>query len=134
MTSSRSCDAWTKKMTSELARRQSTPNFCSYGAQGDTHTILRSSIFYCRRVEVGEMLFELGGVVVMLALTGRVHDSSAHLFDLAVGTTLRRFERPMLNVEIGAGCLEGVAAFRQRMSTACHLKTEYSRPLSTPGS
>jgi hypothetical protein len=46
MTQSQECDAWTKKMTSELTVRQSAPNFRSYVAQGDTHTILRSPLFY----------------------------------------------------------------------------------------
>lgn len=42
----RSCDAWTKAMTRELARRQTTPNFRSYLARGDAHTILRSPQVY----------------------------------------------------------------------------------------
>ena len=46
MTQSQECDAWTKKMASELTVRQSAPNFRSYVAQGDTHTILRSPLFY----------------------------------------------------------------------------------------
>ena len=46
MTQTYDCDAWTKKMTSQLTSRQSAPNFRSYVAQGDTHTILRSPLFY----------------------------------------------------------------------------------------
>lgn len=42
----RGCDAWTKAMTRELARRQATPNVRSYLARGDTHTILRSPLVY----------------------------------------------------------------------------------------
>jgi hypothetical protein len=40
------CNAWTNKMLNELASRQATPNFRSYVAQGDTHTILRAPLFY----------------------------------------------------------------------------------------
>lgn len=39
-------NAWTHKMLSELASRQASPNFRSYVAQGDTHTILRAPLFY----------------------------------------------------------------------------------------
>lgn len=42
----RSCEAWTIKMTSELARRQRISNFRSYLAFGKSHTILRSPLFY----------------------------------------------------------------------------------------
>jgi hypothetical protein len=42
----RGCNAWTKPMVRELARRQETANFRSYLAQGNTHTILRSPLFY----------------------------------------------------------------------------------------
>ncbi|MEY4354094.1 MAG: hypothetical protein RLZZ609_2335 [Cyanobacteriota bacterium] len=40
------CNAWTNKMLSELDSRQAAPNFRSYVAQGDTHTILRAPLFY----------------------------------------------------------------------------------------
>ena len=40
------CNAWTNKMLGELASRQASPNFRSYVAQGDTHTILRAPLFY----------------------------------------------------------------------------------------
>lgn len=40
------CNAWTNKMLSELASRQTAPNFRAYVAQGDTHTILRAPLFY----------------------------------------------------------------------------------------
>lgn len=46
MGAARSCEAWTKAMMSELSRRQGTSNFRSYVAQGNTHTILRSPLFY----------------------------------------------------------------------------------------
>lgn len=42
----RTCNAWSNKMTSELATRQSAPNFRFYVAEGNTHTILRSPLFY----------------------------------------------------------------------------------------
>jgi hypothetical protein len=40
------CNAWTNKMLSELVSRQVAPNFRSYVAQGNTHTILRAPLFY----------------------------------------------------------------------------------------
>lgn len=46
MTQTKDCDAWTKKMTSELSARQAAPNFRSYVAEGNTHTILRAPLFY----------------------------------------------------------------------------------------
>ena len=42
----RACQAWTQTMTRDLARRQTTPNFRSYLAQGKAHTILRSAAVY----------------------------------------------------------------------------------------
>jgi hypothetical protein len=42
----RPCEAWTNRMLSELASRQASPNFRSYVARGDTHTILRAPLFY----------------------------------------------------------------------------------------
>lgn len=38
--------AWTHKMLSELASRQAAPNYRSYVAKGETHTILRAPLFY----------------------------------------------------------------------------------------
>jgi hypothetical protein len=46
MGAERSCDAWTVKMADELTRRQAEPNFRSYLAEGETHTILRASLFF----------------------------------------------------------------------------------------
>ena len=44
------CRAWTQKMASDLTRRQaSTDNFRAYLADGQTHTILRSRLFYSER-------------------------------------------------------------------------------------
>jgi hypothetical protein len=40
------CNAWTNTMGSELRRRQALPNFRSYVAAGNTHTILRAPLFY----------------------------------------------------------------------------------------
>ena len=41
-----SCNAWGQKMSGDLTRRQSLGNFRSYLAAGETHTILRSPLFY----------------------------------------------------------------------------------------
>ena len=43
------CDAWTSKMTRELAQRQSTANFSAYLAQGEAPTIRRSPQGYNQR-------------------------------------------------------------------------------------
>jgi hypothetical protein len=40
------CTAWTQRMTTDLLRRQSAPNFRSYLAAGETHSILRTPRFY----------------------------------------------------------------------------------------
>lgn len=40
------CIAWTERMTRDLTRRQSAPNFRSYLAAGETHSILRQARFY----------------------------------------------------------------------------------------
>ncbi len=40
------CMAWTANMTTALAERQHTPNFRSYLASGETHSILRTPRFY----------------------------------------------------------------------------------------
>lgn len=45
----RACRAWTQKMTTDLERRQAAPNFRSYLASGQSHTILRSPLFYQQR-------------------------------------------------------------------------------------
>lgn len=45
----RTDNAWTDKMTRELALRQKQPNFRSYVAEGSVHTILRSAAFYTQR-------------------------------------------------------------------------------------
>lgn len=46
MGADKTCDAWTLKMTRELEHRKRTPNFRAYLARGETHTILRSPLFY----------------------------------------------------------------------------------------
>lgn len=43
------CRAWTQKMSRDLRTRQRTDNFRSYLADGQTHTIMRSSLFYSER-------------------------------------------------------------------------------------
>lgn len=45
----RTCDAWTNKMTQELSRRQTVPNFHAYLAEGDAHTILRQPRLYAEQ-------------------------------------------------------------------------------------
>lgn len=40
------CRAWTRKMAQDLTRREETANFRAYLADGQTHTILRSPLFY----------------------------------------------------------------------------------------
>lgn len=42
----KSCDAWTSQMSRELERRERVGNFRAYLARGETHTILRSPLFY----------------------------------------------------------------------------------------
>jgi hypothetical protein len=49
MGSERSCEAWTNSMVRELKERQNSPNFRSYLARGETHTILRSPLFYAEQ-------------------------------------------------------------------------------------
>jgi hypothetical protein len=46
MTRSQDGNAWTDQMASELATRQAAPNFRSYVASGQAHTILRSPLFF----------------------------------------------------------------------------------------
>lgn len=46
MGSERTCAAWTNSMVRELTERQKSTNFRSYMARGETHTILRSPLFY----------------------------------------------------------------------------------------
>lgn len=43
------CQAWTDRMVQELAPRQQSPNFRSYLAEGEDHTILRSPQVYSER-------------------------------------------------------------------------------------
>jgi len=46
MGAERTCTAWTNAMVRDLKERQATPNVRSYLARGETHTILRSPLFY----------------------------------------------------------------------------------------
>jgi acetyl esterase/lipase len=46
MGASNACRAWTQKMTSDLRQREQAPNFRAYLAAGQSHTILRSPLFY----------------------------------------------------------------------------------------
>lgn len=45
----RACRAWTQKMATDLEHRQATSNFRSYLARGNSHTILRTRLFYSER-------------------------------------------------------------------------------------
>lgn len=42
----RTCSGWTDAMVAALAQRQQSPNFRSYLAAGQTHTVLRRRLFY----------------------------------------------------------------------------------------
>ncbi len=56
------CVTWTEQMARDLAVRQQQPNFRSYLATGQTHTILRYPLFYSERsggVPFAEWLGEL---------------------------------------------------------------------------
>jgi hypothetical protein len=57
------CPAWTEHMTSDLSRRQSAPNFRSYLAAGQTHTIMRSPLFYAQRSGGGPFAEWIGALV-----------------------------------------------------------------------
>ncbi len=46
MGASNACRAWTEKMARDLTRRQAAPNYRSYLAAGQSHTILRDRLFY----------------------------------------------------------------------------------------
>lgn len=43
------CTAWTQQMNTALTRRQAQPNFRSYLAAGQSHTILRTPLFYAEQ-------------------------------------------------------------------------------------
>lgn len=60
--------------------------------------------------EVGEMTFELCVIVLGVAPDGRSLDGAVPAFDMAVSPWMRRLCQAMLDVEIGAGRLEGMAA------------------------
>lgn len=49
MGATNACRAWTSKMASDLTRRQDAGNFRSYLAAGQSHTILRTPLFYTER-------------------------------------------------------------------------------------
>ena len=59
--------------------------------------------------KVYEVLSKLIVAIVVEALDGGVLDRPVHALDLAVRPRVSRFRQPMLNVEIGAGVLEGVS-------------------------
>lgn len=46
MTQGDACREWTQQMTRDLIRRELSGNFRAYLASGETHTILRSPLFY----------------------------------------------------------------------------------------
>ncbi len=49
MGAANACRAWTSKMTRDLEERQHASNFRSYLANGQSHTILRTPLFYTER-------------------------------------------------------------------------------------
>lgn len=49
MVPGQACNAWSSEMSRELAARQASPNFRSYVAEGDTHTILRAPLFFAEQ-------------------------------------------------------------------------------------
>ena len=59
--------------------------------------------------EVGEVLPQLVGCLVMTVFDGRLLDGAVHPLDLAVGPWVTRFGEVVLDVEVGAGRFEGVA-------------------------
>jgi hypothetical protein len=65
-----SCNAWTNRMSRELARRQAAPNFRSYVAQGNTHTILRAPLFYTEQSTGMRFTAWLGALVQNDTLPG----------------------------------------------------------------
>ncbi len=58
--------------------------------------------------EVSQMLAEMVVGLVVEALDGRFLDRSVHPLDLAIRPGMARFCQAMLDIEIGAGQLEGV--------------------------
>lgn len=60
--------------------------------------------------EVGEVLPELIVAVVVGALDGRVLDRAVHPLDLAIGPRMAGLGQAVLDVEMGTGAFEGVAA------------------------
>ena len=68
------CTAWTDRMTRDLRRRQSAPNFRSYLASGETHSILRSSRFYTEQSGGAPLAAWLAA---MLSETGRAWENRA---------------------------------------------------------
>jgi hypothetical protein len=57
------CNAWTEAMEQGLEARERSPNFRAYLAAGETHTILRSRLFYSER-SGGEPFAEWLGAMI----------------------------------------------------------------------
>jgi hypothetical protein len=81
--------------------------------------------------EVGEVLPELVVAVVVEAFDRRLLDRPVHALDLAVRPRVSRFRQPMLDVEVGAGKLEGVS-LEQRVLCPQRLDL-FRRPGATLG-
>lgn len=60
--------------------------------------------------EVGKMLPKLAVVVIVVAFDGRFLDRTVHPFDLSIRPGMSRLGQAMVDVEIGAGGFEGMAA------------------------
>lgn len=71
---------------------------------------LQSSSEVVRLDEVLKMSPQLGVVIVMEALDGRVFDRAVQPLDLAVRPGVLRLGQPVLNVQLGTGVVEGMSA------------------------
>jgi hypothetical protein len=58
---------------------------------------------------VGKVTFELSVVVIVVAANGGILDRAVHSFDLPIRPRMRRLGQPVLDIEIGAGRLTGIA-------------------------
>ena len=74
MTRGDACREWTEKMSRDLTRRELRGNFRAYVAAGESHTILRSPLFYTE--QSGGMAFSQW-LAAMLSNTGTGWDTRA---------------------------------------------------------
>jgi hypothetical protein len=78
------CTAWTQRMTTDLALRQSAPNFRSYLAAGETHSILRTPRFYTE---------QSGGAPLASWLAAMLSESGAGWQNRACQACMTRVQR-----------------------------------------